>query len=1425
MKIRNNGRKGRRGLRAILCGLVCFMCIAYMDMSVRAEVDMADFPNVYVSPDGASWTTVDELPYCEDYHVPNYERDYMFPFWRENGETIGTGEVSRKAEPGVGQHLYNFERRGDVPVLYWEVYWYNGRCIHNGLNRPHLGITNMDTHKCSNAYWSGLAPYCAYCEGEISGFLHYIKPETAANINWLNLDMGYYYLCPHSDSHSGAKVEQSFANYNHTCSDISYNRYKVVYDKNEFTARGSMEPSFHMYNNETEYNGYSVTPNKFLHRNQFTRTGYVFDGWSLNPDGSGERFVDCAEIYNLTTENFDEELNEDPNEGVVILYAQWKRSGSDLKIDTKGGKYDDGVGVVNGDKTTYSDRPYGMNLTLNAESYLTPPNGYKVSFVTNGGTAVDPIRSQKVFNSWKKGTPFTGRLLDNVFQFIGGDDTLSVIEATYDNGSIILPESTKGDETLVGWYKDPGLTEIIGVPGVPYTPDEDITLYAKWEVDLVLYATNDLTVDSYKGGVDLRWEAAGGTNKSFKIYQKLKDQSDSEYRMLVDANNLSDSLSVNKVFDFTGTVKTYTVPYSGFYKFDVNGAQGKGFGSKSGGKGGQVTGEVWLNAGDVLTITVGGQNGYNGGGAGSAQGGNGGGATVVKSSQKGILFIAGGGGGATSDFNGGRGGAETSLTSTSVGQGGTAGGGGGYRGGTCGHVIYHNHATYGCAQHTHIGNTASGGVCYTSSLDDVVCGTYEKQEAGRTCATCYDGHIENHVSQGVACSCAVHPGGPVLWVGSGMHNPFGSASWHNYSIYYKLVCTGCGEDRGYYEALESSEHVKTQRVYVLSCTLPAWLCGKNNGDVESTEGAYGGSNYVQSSIMANYYSKAGHKAGNGSVKITSANIGYQVSFAMDNVSANDTAKPDVIDASTVELDDNGRGIMTITWGNPEDNGTTYNHFAQSFDIVTSAHLCDSNETENTITTGVYRYFYRYDTSASTVVTAANKQGVVAGVDGEGNVLTEVSTPVAIPEDGTTNYLHVAAVDRAGNVGPTHTVPVAGDITEEDGDPYAWRPATEQVQVSSVIGGRDYNNVYLKEGETYYVKADNSTPFKLSYLSGIEGNAREDYQVNHLLYNVTSNASTNEQIYTTVAEYTPVDQVRSVGADILSRTAGGSGSFLRDAMNSAVARSRYAKDVSFYQTFRVPASQNGNTLTVVPVAGASYVAEDGFPEVKYSDWTDDVSHAIYLIPDAEAPTVLGADVLETMVEYDRDTNMDVVISATDALSGVRSIKVTVRNLDNMTTQTFTQNAEGNVVIPINNANILFYGAVSFTIEAVDNVGNVRQLSYNADNLGLVADVTKTVPNGLTTYARGEGAKLDILTTGYAERVEIIWPSGFDASLPSSFDYAGNTDFARTECIPFIIPSANVTEYDIVVRAYKNGMMKEETITLHIYGEMSGRVRIR
>lgn len=100
----------------------------------------------------------------------------------------------------------------------------------------------------------------------------------------------------------------------------------------------------------------------------------------------------------------------------------------------------------------------------------------------------------------------------------------------------------------------------------------------------------------------------------------------------------------------------------------------------------------------------------------------------------------------------------------------------------------------------------------------------------------------------------------------------------------------------------------------------------------------------------------------------------------------------------------------FTWS-ATDNGSTYHYYVQSFDKndTTETGLLDTSVTKSlTVTTGIRKYRYILDNSASTTVTLSNGKE---------------TTATSIPENRSYNYLHVAAVDGAGNLGPTATVEI------------------------------------------------------------------------------------------------------------------------------------------------------------------------------------------------------------------------------------------------------------------------------------------------------------------------------------------------------------------------------------------------------------------
>ena len=184
----------------------------------------------------------------------------------------------------------------------------------------------------------------------------------------------------------------------------------------------------------------------------------------------------------------------------------------------------------------------------------------------------------------------------------------------------------------------------------------------------------------------------------------------------VDANGKSSAIVstiaetgyyLNKPFDYSSAVQTFNVIVTGYYKFEVWGAEG-GYGynnatTYAAGKGGYSVGTVKLNAGDVLYVHTGGQGnpgttsssikngGANGGGnSGYNAGGSGGGGTDIRINSDdnfARVIVAGGGGGGAyySNYYGGYGGGTTggdgtgyNTTYNSKGGTATAGGAAGY---------------------------------------------------------------------------------------------------------------------------------------------------------------------------------------------------------------------------------------------------------------------------------------------------------------------------------------------------------------------------------------------------------------------------------------------------------------------------------------------------------------------------------------------------------------------------------------------------------------------------------------------------------------------------------------------------------------------------------------------------------------------------
>jgi hypothetical protein len=138
-----------------------------------------------------------------------------------------------------------------------------------------------------------------------------------------------------------------------------------------------------------------------------------------------------------------------------------------------------------------------------------------------------------------------------------------------------------------------------------------------------------------------------------------------------------------ETFAFTGAAQTFTVSVSGEYAVELLGASGGNstFFGFPGGLGAEVSGDIFLTAGEDLTLFVGGRGGSSanagggGGGGGPMDAGGGPGLAGTSGGTAGVSGGAGGvggtGGGAISYLGGGGGGAG--VKTSSAGYGGEGG--------------------------------------------------------------------------------------------------------------------------------------------------------------------------------------------------------------------------------------------------------------------------------------------------------------------------------------------------------------------------------------------------------------------------------------------------------------------------------------------------------------------------------------------------------------------------------------------------------------------------------------------------------------------------------------------------------------------------------------------------------------------------------
>lgn len=840
-------------------------------------------------------------------------------------------------------------------------------------------------------------------------------------------------------------------------------------------------------------------------------------------------------------------------------------------------------------------------------------------------------------------------------------------------------------------------------------------------------------------------------------------------------------------YDYAATVEEYTAVLPGFYKLEVWGARGGiYYYPEYNGQGGYASGSIYLNKGDKLYICVGGVpvastdqwgrnielGGYNGGGNGMCSGG--GGAThIALNSDRGvlknyenykdeILIVAGGAGG-----------------DTGYGSGGINGGsGGGYSG-----TSYGNSVNVDFSENE--GESGGGGT----------------QTSGGS-GGCYETDGDNYYSsggsfgQGGDAEGNTAGGGGGGWYGGG-----GGAS-----------CSG-----GWGAGGGGSGYVGG----VYSGYMETGVCNGNGAaritlaEIDTSAiGSGGGSSYAGTDFGSKDASmEAGVNAGDGQITLSSGDIGYLAATSLAGVTATDKAAPDAVSTQagnvTFAVVENDETRIEVAWEEPADNGTDYYHKVESFLADSLECISISNVTKNTLTSGVVGYYYVLDQTEHTAVTLFN-----------GTYITDSRLEVSLT--ATTQYFHVAAVDKAGNLSGTSTIELSKETMES-----LWPIYTMQMEITNATGDSTVTGIYPAAADkTWYVRCDGETPIDLSFESYIKGAARDNYQINRSIF---------EEQVTVGAEKRSIIEtpMHAIATEEITTTGSSLGDFSDDNMliqgdaGLKTVRSSNNKVLDVTRPFTVLPDADGKTIRVIPVAGIVTEALE-----LYSNYEEDKEHGIYLIGDGTAPEIGGMEIFETDL-FTGGSPVNITLTASDTGSGVNSFYAVFANTENLLTKTFTSTDHSTLSMELSEDSLLLSGNVTVEVYAVDNVGNKNMVSGSISGFILEAGVERMLEPHDPIFRCGESGILTIVTKGYAERVTVEFPeamSGLDADLNTTFDYTGTRAYLQEEKLEFMIPlcTPENENYVITVRAYKGErelVAHPDLCTIEVKGSILNEVRTR
>ena len=229
-------------------------------------------------------------------------------------------------------------------------------------------------------------------------------------------------------------------------------------------------------------------------------------------------------------------LDESKTKDAIINYSnayayRFFDSYSTLQINTNGG----GIESANG-FTLNNDGAYLTNLTHTEITDFPVCINNKVITLTydTKGIGISDRNSDTAsytFNKYEKASNFAGTYDGSKYIFTGPKDSVSILNATYNLGSMTLPDVTvlpqyANDYAFIGWYSEnidvedseSHFDSFIGNAGDTVKLDKDTTLYARYS-KLYFATTAFPTFNENKGATFAEWEQKDSLNKFFRLYQ------------------------------------------------------------------------------------------------------------------------------------------------------------------------------------------------------------------------------------------------------------------------------------------------------------------------------------------------------------------------------------------------------------------------------------------------------------------------------------------------------------------------------------------------------------------------------------------------------------------------------------------------------------------------------------------------------------------------------------------------------------------------------------------------------------------------------------------------------------------------------------------------------------------------------------------